>query len=341
MKARLILIFLILLGSCRKSDSVVISFKTNGIPDGNQGFDYFYFIDKNEGYLFGTLSYRANETQNKTKRTKTPSHSRYEANIFKTINGGMTWVKIDSIDNCSYYKKGLFHNGSIYMQLIDEDKNHSHLLKFNPEDGSKVILDYNFERMGFISDYKNQVCVVNKRNGVSKLYYINDDFGISDSVICNIPLKSRIISTSKKSVALTWNDEIYNLSDNKLLKYNSGSLKEIVKLNDYNFLIFACEEDKTRILSYNTQTNIIKTSYEIKGYATVKEAQSNNNVIVVFIANSYDVVMNYDLLYSIDKGRTWQVQKLIEGVYARPSCLIDTTMYIYSGASIMQRFIFK
>ena len=44
----------------------------------------------------------------------------------------------------------------------------------------------------------------------------------------------------------------------------------------------------------------------------VENLQSNDKVIIGFIGNIKGVFTEFDLLYSLDNGRTWQIKKLEE-----------------------------
>ena len=85
-----------------------------------------------------------------------------------------------------------------------------------------------------------------------------------------------------------------------------------------------------------TSSRVIKI---IKNYSIIKNLQSNDKAIIGFIGNIKGAFTEYDLLYSLDKGKTWQIKKLEEPNYVRPNCLINNIVYIYSGGAKMQKIV--
>ena len=58
----------------------------------------------------------------------------------------------------------------------------------------------------------------------------------------------------------------------------------------------------------------------------VQGLQSNDKVICGFIGNIKGSFTEYDLFYSLDQGKTWQIQELKEKSYIRPNCLVNNIL---------------
>jgi len=93
---------------------------------------------------------------------------------------------------------------------------------------------------------------------------------------------------------------------------------------------------RKHIVTKSLTISVIKI---IKNYSIIKNLQSNDKAIIGFIGNIKGAFTEYDLLYSLDKGKTWQIKKLEEPNYVRPNCLINNIVYIYSGGARMQKIV--
>ena len=90
---------LLLLFGCKDDTNMI---KCKGIPDVNQAFAYMYFKTEYEGYLFGTYTEYEELSEKELENPNNIPKSTDEANIYKTIDGGKNWVKINSSLNYSY-----------------------------------------------------------------------------------------------------------------------------------------------------------------------------------------------------------------------------------------------
>ena len=94
---------LLLLFGCKDDTNMI---KCKGIPDINQAFAYMYFKTEYEGYLFGTYTEYEELSEKELENPNNIPKSTDEANIYKTIDGGKNWVKINSSLNYSYFNIG-------------------------------------------------------------------------------------------------------------------------------------------------------------------------------------------------------------------------------------------
>lgn len=115
--------FLVLLLFGCKDDTNMI--KCKGIPDVNQAFAYMYFKTEYEGYLFGTYTEYEELSEKELENPNNIPKSTDEANIYKTIDGGKNWVKINSSLNYSYFNIGTQLNDYIYILRNDVRENYN------------------------------------------------------------------------------------------------------------------------------------------------------------------------------------------------------------------------
>src|ERR1043165_9875725 len=88
--------------ACKTDKTEDHMFSATGIPEADQSFSFMYFKNENEGYLFGTGTSYLNMSEENLNDPAFVPEAVDEANIFKTTDGGNTWVKIDSLLNYRY-----------------------------------------------------------------------------------------------------------------------------------------------------------------------------------------------------------------------------------------------
>jgi len=92
---------------------------------------------------------------------------------------------------------------------------------------------------------------------------------------------------------------------------------------------------------YNIKTHKRRKIKELKDYSIISEFKSNDSVIAGFVGNIVGVFTEYDLLYSLDKGETWEIYHLNDPNYYTPNCLIGNIMYIVSENRKIQKIRFE
>ena len=95
------------------------------------------------------------------------------------------------------------------------------------------------------------------------------------------------------------------------------------------------------LISYEPYAHRSRVIKKINNYSIIENLQSNDKATIGFIGNIKGAFIEYDLLYSLDKGKTWKIKKLEEPNYIRPSCLINNIVYIYSGGARMQKIVLE
>lgn len=334
----LISFFMLFFGCNKKADMI----KCNGIPDVNQAFSYMYFKTENEGYLFGTYTEYEELSEKELENPNNIPKSTDEANIYKTTDGGKNWVKINSIRDYSYYNNSFINGNAILIKIIDSKEIlKCNLVNFDISTNKISRLNYNFERMGEIWSNDTKTFVNSKNNGINYIYSITPNFKKVDSTAIKEVFKDKVINFRNDFYVLTWDNHLYNI-----VKQQRSKLpiipKSIVKQDENNILIagnILTDENEISLVSYDVNTQQSKTIKKFKNYSIIEDLQSNDKAIIGFIGNIKGVFTEYDLLYSLDKGKTWQIKKLDEPNYVRPNSLINNIVYIYSGAARMQKIV--
>jgi hypothetical protein len=329
--------------ACSKNKSNMMIYFSQGIPNENQAFSYMYFKTEKEGYLLGTLTKYQEMSDADLNNSKFIPKSTEEANIYKTIDGGHSWEKIDSTLNKTYYGHGVFYKNCIYIQEMNSLINFKNsIIKFDVLKKRKSTLNYNFERLGDIWSIDDSLFVTFKNKRVNGLLSFDENLNIINSKILKTPLKNEVLNFRKESYAMNWdNNNLLNLTQNKTipLPLNPGCLTS----QDENNILIAgnkkTDDSEINLVSYNVTTGKSKVIKEFKGYSIIQGLQSNDKLIAGFIGNISGAFTKYDLFYSLNKGKTWSIQKLEEPSYIRPSCLIDNIIYIYSGNARMQKLV--
>jgi len=337
----LLLIFTVV-GCNKYTDFKSEVFQPKGIPDVNQNFSYMHFINEHEGYLFGSIQHWSNMTNKKSENLNSPHRFTEEAIIYKTMDGGENWILIDSLCNSSFYNSGVYYDGCIYIQLKNSKKDYgNNLVRFKLADNNITVLKYNFERMGRIWINGNKIAIDYLNKGISKILFTDSDFKKIDSINCNKVFMSNVLSVRKQSVALTYDYQLYNITNNKTYNFRDSVYQDITLKNKNEIFILGSMNNTVKIFTFNIATNRIKKIGNIPEYHIVTELQSNNNVISCFVGNIIGMFVFYDLLYSVDEGKTWKIRKLEIDCMVHPSCLIGNILYISSGNNMMQKIVLK
>lgn len=331
-------LFLLLFG-CKDEANMI---KCKGISDVNQAFSYMYFKTENEGYLFGTYTEYEELSEKELEDPNNIPKSTDEANIYKTTDGGKNWVKINSIRDYSYYNNSFINGNAILIKIIDSKEIlKCNLVNFDISTNKINRLNYNFERMGEIWSNDIKTFVNSKNNGINYIYSITPDFKKVDSAAIKEVFKDKVIHFRNDFYVLTWDNHLYNITKQK--RDNLSIIpKNIVKQDENTILIAGNtikDDNEISLISYEPNTQQSRAIKKFKNYSIIENLQSNDKAIIGFIGNIKGAFTEYDLIYSLDKGKTWQIKKLEEPNYVRPSCLINNIVYIYSGGARMQKIV--
>lgn len=336
--------------SCFNMENKNKIYETKGFPRSDQSFSYMYFKSEKEGYLFGVYKKYLNLDE-VIKDPEIRSEIEFERNIYKTVDGGHNWEKIEAFFNgkqsISYAKNGIIKNGNIYIGTINISGNDRFIDVFSL-DKNRIIQRKKSEFDVFVllqGDKKEIYSLVadrNRRN--NKIIAYNTDLTIVDSMNINsmIFLKGSIIDKT-----------IYIINSNKgKLHFSSidekGTVKEIdlpiypdymTQKSSADILLVGndkLDDNKIKFVNYDINTRENEVIKEVEGYSIVSQFQSNDKVIVAFLGNIKGHFVKYDLIYSQDQGKTWTAKELEDSYYVSPSCLVDNIIYIYSGGRIQK-----
>ncbi|MDR1876282.1 MAG: hypothetical protein LBQ84_01515 [Flavobacteriaceae bacterium] len=339
MKNFLILSSLFILIGCKKETNM---YKCKGIPDTNQAFSYMYFKTEKEGYLFGTLTNYEDLTEKELQDPNNIPRSSDEANIYKTTDGGKNWIKTGSTLNFSYHNIATNYNNDVYILRSDVREDFKfNIIQFSTSNGEVKNL-INTRPISSIWNDNKKVFFTNNRSNIN--LYLLESGQIIDSV-CIKDYALFGLSLKNKSYAIFSNKEkVYFGNINKTSVEIKLPIipKNIVKQDENKILIAGntiTNENEISLVSYDVNTTQTEIINKFKTYSIIENLQSNDKAIIGFIGNIKGAFTEYDLLCSLDKGKTWQIQKLEEPNYVRPSCLIDNIVYIYSGGARIQKIV--
>jgi hypothetical protein len=341
MKKAAIFFIFILIG-CKQKNEI---YQSNGL-DGKP--EYMYFKNEQEGYIFGTLEHWEEMSEKQLRDPYFTPETTDEANIYKTIDGGHNWVKIDSILNYNYSTISIQFSKTIFISrrnsLVHFGNN---IVKFDMLSDKITGISKDIKTISSLWGDSLEVKYTSNRGKIS-LYYLDENLKLKDSVfIKNYIIKSLFIN--EKNYAISSKEGVYYFRSIDKDKQDTNinipiKPREITQQEKDKILIagdMKNDSTSTGVVSYDTKTGKEKLLKEFKGYSIIEGLQSNDSVIVGFIGNISGIFVKYDLTYSLDKGETWKIQELEEPNYIRPSCLVDNIMYIYSGGARMQKIIFK
>lgn len=304
--------------------------------------EYLHFINQKEGYSFNYITESKEQTEEQLNNSNFFPESTDVASIYKTTDGGKNWVSIYSINNYHFYNTAIGNDKNIFIKIIDCKENlKNKLLRINLSNNKVTILNFNFERMGEIWLVNEKVFINSENNSVSNIYTTDTNFIKIDSTRENKVFQDKITLLGKIPYVLTWENEVYNIENKTAIKFNDIELEVITKKNKQNLLVAGKKNSSIILFGYNVNNKQKDYLKEFEGYNIVQGLQSNDKVICGFIGNIKGAFTEYDLFYSLDKGKTWKIQELKEKNYIRPSVLVDGILYVLSGGKRIQKISFK
>lgn len=303
-----------------------------------------YFVNPKEGYLF-TNKNDTDWSKVTEEQLDDPNYfpkSNDIATIYKTIDGGKNWARLYSLNDYHFYKTSFIDKNAIYIKIIDsKEVLKNKLLKVDLKINNVTVLNFNFERMGEIWATNQSIFVDSKNNGKSSIYSTNFNFTKVDSVKENNVFKDKITLLENKPFVLTWDNNLYDIEKKELTNLKDIIPDCIVKKDAESLIIAGKKKNSIGLLRFDSRTKNTQVIKEFKGYSIVQGLESNDKVICGFIGNIKGSFTEYDLIYSLDQGKTWQIQELKEKSYIRPNCLVNNILYIYSGGSRFQKIVFE
>lgn len=200
----------------------------------------------------------------------------------------------------------------------------------------------NIKPISAIWTNNSKIFYTNNR-GPIKLYSLDKNQNIDSIDIENYALQG--LGINEKSYAIFSSGETSYFGstekENKEIKL-SITPQSIVRQGNNTIIIAGntlTDKNEISLISYKPNARQSRVVKKIKNYSIIKNLQSNDKAIIGFIGNIKGAFAEYDLLYSLDKGKTWQIKKLEEPNYVHPNCLINNIVYIYSGGARMQKIV--
>jgi len=303
---------------------------------------HMYFLNSQEGYLFNYTTESQDQTAEQLNDPSFIPNTTDISTIYKTIDGGKNWAKVYTLKDYAFYDTAFCDGSSIYIKIINNKESlKNKILKFDFRTFQSTILAYNFERMGEFWAFNQKVYINSKNNGSNNIYSIDKDFRKLDSVRVNRVFKDRVTLLNQKPYVLTWDNEIYDIQNDEGVKIPStDELACITKNGVESLIVVGKSSSSVTLYRYNVMTRHAQFLKEFDGYSIIQGLQSNEKVIYGFIGNIKGPFTEYDLFYSLDHGKTWQIQELKEKSYIRPVCLVGNILYIYSGGDKFQKIVF-
>jgi hypothetical protein len=334
----LTIIFSIL--GCNKGKSEI--FERYGLPSGLSIGGIIYFNSTNHGYYFGNLMQLNEDGNSDVNSPDLPPKLKYKAVIYKTIDGGKNWEHIISLNNYSFTDHYVKDN-LIFLVISEEiNSGRKKVVKFDINNDSLSQCDLLFEHVSCLWADEKHFNVYNSTKEINKVYRITHDFQKISSAKAVKKYYGKVIQIDKSFYSLLNNEkELYNITNNKTKKLSVNvEVEDFTKQDDNNLLIIGYIDSKDKevqIYRYNVLNDELNIVKAVKGYSIVKNFQSNGNYITCFVGNISGLFVKYDLLYSKDKGNTWNILKLSEPYKVSPSCLVDGVLLTDAGFDSMQK----
>jgi hypothetical protein len=295
------------------------------------------FISPNEGYAFNQIMKHDNWTDEQLDDPNYPIKISYNSMIYKTLDGGRNWEMILDIENTTFGNTARFDNNSIYIPIFNGlGRKKDQLMKYDLKEIRYQLFSFFFNGFGDLWLDGENIFIQNR-----KLYKIDKAFTTIDSLRLDKKIMYKPVLCGGEHYALVFENEILNLSTNVLTNIEGLAAECITEINQSNFII-AGEQGQGGIAVYNFDVDKKQAHFvtSFKGYSIVRYLKSNNHVICGFIGNIEGMFTNYDLFYSLDKGKTWQIKKLQDSYSIHQNSLIDNILYIVSG-NLIQRIEFQ
>ncbi len=319
-KLALNIIISLLLVSCTNTDMITI-IDCNDI----QGKpEYMHFKTENEGYMF---TYKGN------------LYSETNTFVFKTTDGGKDWKQIYSGNGYLFSGSSVLLGNAIFGYIKNtEDIAKNNLFKLDLTTQEFKLLDFNIEATGNIWGQNDSVSL-NLYNQPQH-YILTTDTNLSSFSLKSFDYtikKDGVISDNTNTYFITYKNTLLIKNKNVYREIEINNPQSITKIAENKVLIATNEQENAiNLYQFDAISNKFEKLQTIENYSIIGHLQSNEKVIVGFVGNIKGMFVEYDLIYSTDKGKSWQIQKLKEKKLVSPNSLVDNILYIYSGRKLQK-----
>jgi hypothetical protein len=295
--------------------------------------EYMHFPTENEGYMF---SYTGNVY--------------FDAILFiyKTTDGGNNWEQIYSQKGYVFYGDSKLYHNAIFGLIKDaENITKSNLFKLDLATQEFKLINtdaFGIDGVGGIIFAKN--------DSISSFFSKNKQGGIlttdTDFSSCSLkPFEYKVkwiispndgfFSDNTHIYFITWKNQLVIETNSRYKEVEINSPECITKIAENKVLIATKEQENAiNLYQFDATNDQLEKLQTFENYSIISHLQSNEKVIVGFVGNIKGLFVEYDLVYSTDKGQSWQIQKLKEKKLVSPNCLIDNILYIYSGRKLQK-----
>lgn len=290
-----------------------------------------HFKTKDEGYLF---------TQ---KRDLSLGSNIF---VYKTTDGGKNWEQIYHQNGYKLFGPSILYKGAIFGTVTEqEDLRKSNLFKLDLATHAFSLLDINTIGVDYVGDY-----ILAMDGNISSFFRKDEQYGFltTDMNFSSVSLKPfdyviydrNIINDNTNIYFITYENQLIIQTDGK---YRAVEIKDpvcITKIAEKEVLIATNKHDSIiNLYKFDARNFKLEKLHTIENYSIIYYLQANEKVIVGFVGNIKGFFVEYDLIYSTDKGQTWQIQTL-EEIKIKPNRLVDNILYIYSGIESLEKFTF-
>jgi hypothetical protein len=313
----------LLLGCTNNSNSSTI--KAKGLPEDDLQNPSMYFISKDTGYICLSKCEDGNHEEQE-----------FSTYLYETKDGGLNWTKVAFLPG-QYVDNMVANSEAVFLTTLAMEQKQMTISKYDiNKQKLNIICNFDAISSSWINNNTLYFCEVNDSN---KLYVYNDSIkilaGLTDYINRGFTIDGQVFAIFSNKETNYFGDikTDYQLPiiPNCLIKKEGQVLliagKSKTKNNSIKLVEFDC---------LSKQSKIVK---EFVGYSVVDDLQTEGNIIVGFIGNMSSSVIEYDLLYSLDRGKNWKIIKLDDRIWVRPNCLSGENLLIYKGFNQFDKIV--
>ena len=263
-------------------------------------------------------------------------------NIKKTINGGKSWLTVQTDNSIEV----ITNVDEFYSEKIGKKIFYSY---WDTEFYNIVMYDLRKNMLKKIK-FKDVILNVWEQNGLlgvssyygtnSKIRYYDEELNListqfKDFLIYDYTrLKSEYFVFADLEHASKFDYSFGKIIDKKLKRTNlSLNVKAIQKLDSANLLLIAVAKNNNSInlLNYNELKASFRTIKTFPKFNKVLKVLENKNVIVFVIREM--IGGSQEIIYSLNMGKTWLSKSIDNLSRCSPYCLVNDELFIMGSTS--------